>query len=39
VAINFITEGDKNNLFTIEDELTTQIKSIPQDIDKNLYTV
>lgn len=39
VAINFITEKDKTNLFTIEDELNTQIKSIPQDIDKNLYTV
>lgn len=39
VAINFITENDKQNLFTVEDELNTQIKSIPQDIDKNLYTV
>lgn len=29
VAINFITEGDKNHLFQIEDELNTQIKSIP----------
>lgn len=29
VAINFITEGDKHNLFTVEDELNTQIKSIP----------
>ena len=39
VAINMITENDKHNLFTVEDELNTQIKSIPQDIDKNLYTV
>lgn len=39
LAINFITENDKQNLFQIEDELGTQIKSIPQDIDKNLYTV
>ena len=39
IAINFITEGDKNDLFQIEDELNTQIKSIPQDIDKNLYTI
>jgi len=39
VAINFITENDKQNLFLVEDELNTKIKSIPQDIDKNLYTV
>jgi hypothetical protein len=26
-------------LFQIEDELNTEIKSIPQDIDKNLYTI
>ena len=39
LAINFITENDKNNMFTIEDELNTQIKPIPQDIDKNLYTI
>jgi len=39
VAINFITESDKQNLFNVEDELNTAIKSIPQDIDKNLYTV
>ena len=39
LAINFITESDKTHLFQIEDELNTQIKSIPQDIDKNLYTI
>ena len=39
VAINFITDNDKQNLFNVEDELMTQIKSIPQDIDKNLYTI
>lgn len=39
LAINFITENDKQNLFQIEDELNTQIKSIPSDIDKNLYTI
>jgi len=37
LALNFITEDDKTNLFTIEDELTTQISPIPADIDKNLY--
>ena len=39
LAINFITEDDKDNLFTIEDELMTKILPIPQDIDKNLYTI
>mmetsp|Transcript_19266 Transcript_19266/g.29552 ORF Transcript_19266/g.29552 Transcript_19266/m.29552 type:complete len:231 (-) Transcript_19266:33-725(-) len=38
LAINFITEKDKGNLFQIEDELNTEIKAIPQDIDKELYT-
>ncbi|CDW91565.1 atp-dependent rna [Stylonychia lemnae] len=39
LAINFITEDNKSDLFTIEDELNTKINPIPQDIDKNLYTV
>lgn len=39
LAINFITEDDKANMFNIEDDLNTQIKPIPQDIDKNLYTI
>eukprot|EP00350_Pseudokeronopsis_sp_OXSARD2_P006430 CAMPEP_0170556204 /NCGR_PEP_ID=MMETSP0211-20121228/15766_1 /TAXON_ID=311385 /ORGANISM="Pseudokeronopsis sp., Strain OXSARD2" /LENGTH=398 /DNA_ID=CAMNT_0010866391 /DNA_START=12 /DNA_END=1208 /DNA_ORIENTATION=- len=39
LAINFITESDKTNLFKIEDELSTKINPIPQDIDKNLYTI
>ena len=39
LAINFITEDDKNTLFSIEDELNTKINPIPQDIDRNLYTV
>ena len=39
LAINFITEDDKQNLFGIEDELNTKINPIPQDIDKNLYTI
>lgn len=38
LAINFITENDKNSLFQIEDELKTKVNPIPQDIDKNLYT-
>lgn len=39
LAINFICEDDKSNMFNIEDDLNTQIKPIPQDIDKNLYTI
>ena len=39
LAINFITEDDKHELFKIEDELKTKINPIPQDIDKNLYTI
>jgi len=39
LAINSITESDKHHLFQIEDELNTKIAPIPQDIDKNLYTV
>ena len=39
LAINFITEDDKANMFNIEEDLNTQIKPIPQDIDKNLYTI
>jgi ATP-dependent RNA helicase DDX6/DHH1 len=39
LAINFITEDDKQELFKIEDELHTRINPIPQDIDKNLYTI
>lgn len=39
LAINLITEDDKTNLFKTEDELNTKINPIPQDIDKNLYTI
>ncbi len=38
LAINFITEDDKQSLFKIEDELSTKINPIPQEIDKALYT-
>lgn len=37
LAINLITELDKVNLFRIEHELGTEIRSIPRDIDKQLY--
>ena len=39
LAINFICEEDKSNMFNIEDDLNTTIKPIPQDIDKDLYTI
>lgn len=39
IAINFVTDNDKQNLFQIEEELDTQIKSLPKEIDKNLYTI
>ena len=37
LAINFITENDKDNLIRIEKELDTEIHPIPKEIDKNLY--
>lgn len=37
LAINFITDRDKNNLMRIESELGTQILPIPKDIDESLY--
>ena len=39
LAINLITDDDKTDMFKIEEELATQIKPIPQDIDKSLYTI
>lgn len=39
LALNFITDDDKNNMFAIEEELKTKIKPIPQDIDKDLYCI
>jgi len=37
LAINLITYEDRFNLYRIEQELGTEIKPIPQVIDKNLY--
>lgn len=37
VAINFITHEDRYNLYRIEQELGTEIKPIPKEIDKSLY--
>jgi len=37
IAINFITYEDRFNLFKVEQELGTEIKPIPPNIDKKLY--
>ena len=37
LAINFITYEDRFNLYKIEQELETEIKPIPPEIDKALY--
>lgn len=38
LAINFITDEDRENLFQIERELDTEIQPIPETIDKSLYS-
>ena len=37
IAINLVTWDDRFLLYKIEQELGTEIESIPQDIDKSLY--
>jgi ATP-dependent RNA helicase DDX6/DHH1 len=37
LAINFITEKDKENLLKIEEELGTEIKPVPKNIPKSIY--
>lgn len=37
LAVNFITDKDKNNLIRIERELGTLIEPIPKDISETLY--
>lgn len=37
LAINFVTYDDRFNLYKIEQELGTEIKPIPPDIDASLY--
>uniref|UniRef100_A0A7S1HQ84 RNA helicase n=2 Tax=Eukaryota TaxID=2759 RepID=A0A7S1HQ84_9EUKA len=38
LAVNLITYEDRHNLYRIEQELGTEIKSIPATIDPTLYT-
>lgn len=37
LAINFITDDDKDNLMKIEQELDTEIIPMPKEVDKSLY--
>ena len=39
LAVNFITESDKETFFTVEQELDTEIKPFPSEVDRNLYCV
>jgi ATP-dependent RNA helicase DDX6/DHH1 len=39
LAINFIADEDKTNLFNIEKELATKIMPIPNKVDPALYAV
>ncbi|GME91847.1 unnamed protein product [[Candida] boidinii] len=39
IAINLINWNDRFNLYKIEQELGTEIKPIPAEIDKSLYVV
>jgi len=38
LAINLITSGNRENLYQIEQELDTEIKPIPSEIDARLYS-
>ena len=37
MTINFITDSDKENLLKIENELGTEIETIPREFDHSLY--
>eukprot|EP00996_Jenningsia_fusiforme_P001100 NODE_2004_length_1326_cov_92.252937_g1820_i0.p1 GENE.NODE_2004_length_1326_cov_92.252937_g1820_i0~~NODE_2004_length_1326_cov_92.252937_g1820_i0.p1 ORF type:complete len:414 (+),score=60.47 NODE_2004_length_1326_cov_92.252937_g1820_i0:69-1244(+) len=37
LAVNFVTHDDRFNLYKIEQELGTEIKAIPPEIDTSLY--
>ena len=39
LAVNFITEKDKETFFTIEQELETEVQPFPKEVDRNLYCV
>ena len=37
LAINFITDNDKESILKIEEELDTDIAPLPKEIDSSLY--
>lgn len=37
LAINLITEDDKDNFLRIEKELDTEIQPMPKEVDKSKY--
>lgn len=37
LAINFITDKDKDNLIRLEEELDTEIAPLPREVPSNLY--
>ena len=39
LAVDFITEKDKETFFTIEQELETEVQPFPKEVDRNLYCV
>jgi ATP-dependent RNA helicase DDX6/DHH1 len=38
LALNFITDSDKENMFNVERELDTEILPMPPQVDTALYT-
>ena len=39
LAVNFITDKDKEVFFTIEQELDIEVQPFPKEVDRNLYCV
>eukprot|EP00758_Cryptobia_borreli_P001867 Tbor_TRINITY_DN2599_c0_g1::TRINITY_DN2599_c0_g1_i1::g.471::m.471/K12614/DDX6, RCK, DHH1; ATP-dependent RNA helicase DDX6/DHH1 len=39
LAVNFVTQDDRYNVYRIENELSANIKAIPAEIDPELYVV
>ena len=39
LAVDFITEKDKETFYTIEQELETEVQPFPKEVDRNLYCI
>ena len=39
LAVDFITEKDKETFYTIEQELETEVQPVPKEVDRNLYCI